>query len=360
LHLDNERQMWAYRDWVISAFNSNLSFDQFTVWQLAGDLLPNPTQEQLVATGFNRCNVTTSEGGSIPEEFVYRYAVERTTAVTQAWLGLTAGCAVCHDHKYDPITSKEFYSLYAFFNSAADPAMDGNTNVTAPFLKLPTMAEKQAADAEHQKEQAARTKLDDLARKLVAANSLNASVNAGAATGTEVAASRRAVEDALLDDALPPGTQVRSSSRNPLDWVTDPKFGADSGRRVLRQSSASDTSDQFEYRLQPLVVPHDGILRFSIRTESHDVPEKLTIGALSGKPAVWLRDGNLLKREGGDATLTTGQWNRIEIPVADLGLKPGDQLTGIRLTQSGGVVWWDHVTISGQSDPSMDPRESFI
>ncbi|MFN9975235.1 MAG: hypothetical protein ACK58T_35630, partial [Phycisphaerae bacterium] len=129
---------------------------------------------------------------------------------------------------------------------------------------------------------------------------------------------------------------------------------------MLRQSSASETSDQFEYRLQPLVVPHDGILRFSIRTESHDVPEKLTIGALSGKPAVWLRDGNLLKREGGDATLTTGQWNRIEIPVADLGLKPGDQLTGIRLTQSGGVVWWDHVTISGQSDPSMDPRESFI
>jgi hypothetical protein len=360
LHLDNERQMWAYRDWVISAFNSNLPFDQFTVWQLAGDLLPNPTQEQLVATGFNRCNVTTSEGGSIPEEFVYRYAVERTTAVTQAWLGLTAGCAVCHDHKYDPITSKEFYSLYAFFNSAADPAMDGNTNVTAPFLKLPTMAEKQTAEAELQKELAARTKLDDLARKLVAANSLNASVNAGAASGTENAASRRAVEDVLLDDALPPGTQVRSSSRNPLDWVTDPKFAAHSGRRVLRQSSASDTSDQFEYRLQPLAVPHDGVLRFSIWTWWPDIPAKITIGALSGRPAVWVRDGNLLKREDGDAVIEHGKWNRVEIPVSDLGLNPGDPLTGIRLTQSGGVVWWDHVTISGQSDPSVDPRESFV
>ncbi len=155
LHLDNERQMWLYRDWVVSAFNDNQPFDQCTVEQIAGDLIPGATPRQMIATGFNRCNVTTGEGGSIDSEWYFRNAVDRTGTVAETWMGLTVACAQCHDHKFDPVSQEEFYSLYSFFYQAAGPALDSNALAHEPFLKVPTAAETQ--------------KLEDLTKSLAEA-----------------------------------------------------------------------------------------------------------------------------------------------------------------------------------------------
>ncbi len=134
LHFDNYREMWPYRDWVIEAFNRNQSFDQFTVEQLAGDLLPEPTQEQLVATGLHRCNITTNEGGTIEAENLAEYARDRVETTSWVWLGLTANCAVCHDQKFDPISTKDFYALSAFFRNMLQGGLDGNVKDSKPSL----------------------------------------------------------------------------------------------------------------------------------------------------------------------------------------------------------------------------------
>jgi hypothetical protein len=138
LHIDNYREMWPYRDWVIGAFNRNMPFDQFTTEQIAGDLLPNATRDQLIATGFHRCNVTTSEGGTIAEENLATYANDRVTTTSWVWLGLTANCAACHDHKFDPITQRDFYSMAAYFRNTTQPALDGNVKDTKPVIYLPS------------------------------------------------------------------------------------------------------------------------------------------------------------------------------------------------------------------------------
>lgn len=137
LHLDNRRGIFPYRDWVVRSLNNNLPLDQFITWQLAGDLLPEPTLEQLVATGFVRMNPSTAEGGAIPAEFQAKNNFDRTETLGTVLLGMTLTCARCHTHKYDPILQTEYYQLLAFFNSTAENAMDGNSYTYGPVIKAP-------------------------------------------------------------------------------------------------------------------------------------------------------------------------------------------------------------------------------
>lgn len=137
LHLDNKRGIYPYRDWVVRAFNKNLPLDEFIIWQLAGDLLPEATLEQKVATGFVRMNPSTAEGGAIPAEFQCKNNFDRTETIGTVLLGMTMSCARCHTHKYDPITQTEYYQLLAFFNSTAESPMDGNKYEYGPVMKAP-------------------------------------------------------------------------------------------------------------------------------------------------------------------------------------------------------------------------------
>lgn len=138
-HFDGVRFMWLWRDWVIKSFNDNKPYDEFTVEQLAGDLLPNPTQSQRIATGFVRNNMTNDEGGADPDEYLNKYVVDRVNTVGAVWLGLTVGCTECHSHKYDPLTTKEFYQMYAFFHNVPEKGLDRiRTDNPPPRLPVPT------------------------------------------------------------------------------------------------------------------------------------------------------------------------------------------------------------------------------
>ncbi len=145
-HIDSHRDMWPWRDWVIKAFNDNMPFNRFTLEQIAGDLLPKPTRGQLVATGFNRNHMINFEGGAIAEEYQTEYVIDRLETTANVWMGMTIGCARCHDHKYDPIRQKDFYSFFAFFNTLPEKGLDGQKGNAEPMLPLPDDAQQRHLD----------------------------------------------------------------------------------------------------------------------------------------------------------------------------------------------------------------------
>ena len=358
LHLDNERQMWAYRDWVVQAFNDNLPYDAFTVWQLAGDLLPESTRSQKVATGFLRCNVTTSEGGSIGRELLFRYAVDRTATTLNAFLGLTGQCAVCHDHKFDPLSQREFYSLYAFFNSAADPGMDGNKLLTPPVLLLPT--DDQTAELAAMR--AARPALDK------AVNAILETLTYTDPTTLSPRPPAVAREQIWLDDEFPPGAVVESGPGK-ITWQTGNRGnGVFAGQRSLERTASGIGQDFYSRGAEPLVIaegeelfahvwldpanpPASIMLQFNVNGWNHRVvwgdPEAIAWGTL----------GTASRHHAGPLP-PLGEWTRLTVPAAAVGLAAGTNVTGFACTQFDGHLLWDQVGCVHQYDAATDPTQS--
>jgi Protein of unknown function (DUF1553)/Protein of unknown function (DUF1549)/Planctomycete cytochrome C/Concanavalin A-like lectin/glucanases superfamily len=159
--VDAQREMWPWRDWVIHAFNANMPFDQFTIEQLAGDLLPNATIEQRIATGFNRNHMINAEGGALDEEFQPEYMADRVEATATVWLGSTLACARCHDHKFDPFSQRDYYRFGAYFNTISEKGVDGAYGNAAPILRLPSKDQQAAIDKMNQTLYAVQPKISE-------------------------------------------------------------------------------------------------------------------------------------------------------------------------------------------------------
>jgi hypothetical protein len=159
-HIDSGRDMTRWRDWVINAFNQNMPYDQFTLEQLAGDLLPNPTVDQKVASGFHRNHMINFEGGAVPEEYHNAYIVDRVNTTGTVWLGMTVGCAQCHDHKYDPITQKDYYRLYSFFHNVPENGLDGSKGNASPMIPVPSAIQAKEIESINTKSQSIEHKLN--------------------------------------------------------------------------------------------------------------------------------------------------------------------------------------------------------
>ncbi|MGV3659900.1 MAG: PSD1 and planctomycete cytochrome C domain-containing protein [Prosthecobacter sp.] len=358
LHLDNERSMWPYRDWVVRAFNDNLPYDQFTLWQLAGDLLPNATREQQIASGFNRCNVTTSEGGSINEEFVFRYAVDRTDTTMAVWMGLTAGCAVCHDHKFDPISQKEFYSMYAFFNSAADPAMDGNILLTPPTLRLSTAEQAKQMTDYDQGIVATQAKIRESIQKLSYVDPATLTPPPAVTTSDTV----------WFEDAFPAGAKVQSSGGEPTQLVSKDKGPVFSGTTALRRTAKGVAQDYFSNGGK-FEIPPNGKLSVRCFIDEKNPPKAIMLQfhtAGWNHRAVWGEEGAIPfgqvrtpEKVQMGALPEAGKWVKLEVPAERLGLKPGSKVNGYAFTQFGGTVSWDRLAMSSRVDPAKDPQWSW-
>jgi len=359
LHLDNERSMWPYREWVINAFNDNKPFDQFTIEQLAGDLLPNATIDQQVASGFNRCNVTTSEGGSINEEVLVRYAVDRTETMGTVWLGLTLNCSVCHSHKFDPIAQQEFYSLYAFFNSLADAAMDGNALLPPPILKLPSDIQQQQMqqfDADLAATQA------EIGKQLAA---IDYKDPAWLEPADALSVLRREV--VWIDDEAPSGAQLQGDT--PWEFTTADQGPVHRGSRATKRTAAG-LSQHFFTNASPTLPVGEGDRLFAyVYLDPQNPPQTIMLQFNDGSwehRAYWGENKiewgavNSPARFHAGNLPEPGTWTRLEISAEQVGLKPGAQLNGWAFTQFAGTVFWDRAGIVTREQPDPPIRSLLV
>ena len=357
LHLDNVRTIWPYRDWVVNAFNRNLPFDQFTIEQLAGDLLPNPRVDQLVATGYNRNILSTSEGGAIEEEAEARNTGDRADTTAAVWLGLTANCASCHDHKFDPFTTKDYYSFGAFFKGLADRCWDGNVRIAAPIAIIaPDDAKQRHID----------NLIVESARLEARVRARSAELEAAGRKVTKPGKEPVTYEVVFAEDSDLPTPDTVLAAPPPGEWREGTGVPVAGGRRALRLEgnterpfifTAGDVTLTVRNEATAFVHYHGDPSRPPRAVSLEFISEERTRRMIWGDPAAF---GAELAKDAFHAgpLPAPGAYARLELSACDSGVKEGKTYTGLRIAQRGGAAWWDragavHMTTNPAADPLL-------
>jgi hypothetical protein len=386
-HGDQNVDVWPFRDYVIRAFNDNLPFDQFTREQLAGDLLPNATAQQKVASAYNRLNMVTREGGAQAKEYLAKYAADRVRTTSSVWLGSTLGCAQCHDHKFDPFSTKDFYSFAAFF---ADVKEEGVYESAAFYAAFPPVMRVSNAGQDKklaalttqlqqtEKEQAllldASLDLDDLPlaeaqQKVAAVLGVDTTGLAKQVADWEQAALERVQRGQEKELAVIIEDDVRGGKKdgqwNLVEKVADKP--THSGRRVREQSGDGVVQHFAEGFARPQKLQKQDRLYAYVYLDPQNPPAEIMLqwdtgGSQWAHRAYWGKDLIPFGAIGSDAPdhrrlgdlPATGQWVRLEADLQKLGFKPGQQLHGLAFTQHGGHVWWDDAGVFSKDLPPED------
>jgi hypothetical protein len=352
-HIDNHRDMWKWREWVIGAFNANMPFDRFTIEQLAGDLLPNATLQQKIASGFNRNTMVNFEGGADPNEYHTKYVIDRVTTTATVWLGTTIGCAECHDHKYDPFTQKEFYQFFAFFNNVPERGLDGQKTNPVPSIRVPTrsylakkgaLARERRALEERIRQEIARVKLDDKAV-------------------TVTLRPPQPREFVWVDDDLPAGA-VRQGNEgaNSWKWVSAPR-PVFSGKRATVRTAKGLSQHVFSGVRDPLRIGAGDKFFAHVYLDPKDPPKTIMLQFNDGtwehraywgaNTIPWGTDNSPARRHMGKLP-APGKWVRLEVGARHIGLNEGARVNGLALTQFDGTVYWDKVGLVTRSQSAPE------
>ena len=353
LHLDNVRNIWPYRDWVVRAFNRNQPFDQFTVEQLAGDLLPTPTIEQLIGTGYNRNHLTTSEGGAIEPEIEARNAADRVDTTAAVWMGLTTNCASCHDHKFDPISQREFYSLGAFFKGLADRTWDGNVRLSGPVAII----------ANDEATQRRIFEIEAAVKPLEAAVTAKAEeLVAGKMKPKKYTKTPITYEVVWAEDSDLPTYENGVGAPAPGEWRRGEGVPVVAGSAALRLEggvgrpiafTAGDVNLIVRTEVRAFVSVHPDAARppraISLEFTGPEKSRRFIWGDAAAFPADVARDAIVM-----GALPPPGTYTKLELAACDAGLAEGKTYTGVRLAQSDGVAWWDHIGATLTSPSATD------